>query len=175
MALDSAKKSDHVDSFFDENSNRIFSITPLGYRVIEEMYLNTSPILRRMIDDNFEAFLGDDQKNEPEPLNDLVPASDRFVRIGDNMPGYTEVITNVEQASEAIRGSNELPAESRSWVKVHLDLGVELLRKGGTTLRSALNSLIIEPLKAALAETSEEGIKRILKAALTALKAFLGI
>ncbi|CAH0496973.1 hypothetical protein [Novosphingobium sp. CECT 9465] len=177
MALNSSAESDYLSVYTDEDGDSVYQITAAGYAVIEEMYLTNQSQIRHFVDTDFEAFLSSDfdENDNDQSTQNAVPASDRFVSIGDNLPGYQEILATVESASETIRASNSLAAEERSWLRVHIDLGLELLRRGGTALRSALRSLIFEPLKAALKETSEENLRAAVRAALEALKTFLGI
>ena len=173
LAISSAYDKDFIEDV-GPGAEYVYVITSAGYRVIEEMYLKEDSATRKMIDEGFEQYFEAKASSLDSTERDI-PASDRMVTIGDNLPGYSEVLENVEAAQEAIRADNTITADERSWVRVHLDLGLQLLRKGGTALKSALEALLVEPLKDALKETSADQIKLILKAALQALKTFLGI
>ncbi len=176
MALSTAIEKQYATRIV-EDGEYLYSITAAGYTLIEDMYLDDKNKIRELVDCDFSVFLSADAGiSDGSADSELhVPAADRFVSIGDNMPGYQEVMATIESASETVRSSNVLPAEERSWIHIHVELGLSLLRKGGTVLRSALHSLVVEPLKAALKDSSEDGLKAVIRAALEALKTFFGI
>jgi len=174
LAISSAHDREYIQDVGD-GGDYIFVISSAGYKLIEEMYLKEGSPTQRLIDDGFEKYFESIASNEEESTNSSIPASDRMVQIGDNLPGYGEVLENVEAVDVAIRGDNSMAADERSWIRIHLDAGLTLLKKGGQVLKSALDALLVEPIKEALKESSTEHIKKILQAALTAIKTYLGI
>lgn len=102
---------------------------------------------------------------------ELVPSSDGFVTVNHNSHEYEEVEKLVVQADEALRCDNEIQDDGqKSWIRIHIEAGLVLLRRGGPILRSALVALIVEPLKAAIKATANENVKSLIS---TALSAFL--
>lgn len=176
MAISAAQDAGYVEDIDPANPDYVYAITRQGYKKAEELYLSEKSNFRRFLEGGIPAYFAKLESDGPDQVEaDQVPASDRFVQLGDNLPGYGEVASTVEAADEAVRSSNQIGAEEKSWIRVHLKLGIDLLRTGGNALRSALSSLLVEPLKAALKEASEEGVKAAIKVALKAIKTYLGV
>lgn len=133
----------------------------LGKPWITEALKNVS----KHLDGQYE-FVSIYQENE-------IPTSDGFVTIDHNSQTYTEVSNSLEDASEEIRGSNSLDPEKKHWIKLHLDAGIDLLKKGPALLRSALRSLILQPLEAAFKEVGEEKAKSAIRLAITLIRQLL--
>lgn len=158
------------------NDAYIYQITNEGYARAEELFLKPDGNVQKLIEVGFDAYF--DRLKSTENLHndeEQIPAADRYVTLSDNMAGYDEVVGTVEQAIENIRGANDLAAEEKSWIKIHVELGFELIKKGGKVLISAIRSLIIEPLQEAMKESSQEGMRIALSAALKAIKTYFGI
>ncbi|MBY0285286.1 MAG: hypothetical protein K2W81_15155 [Sphingomonas sp.] len=111
------------------------------------------------------------RSNDPE-LEDFalpaisVPTAGAFVTVHHNSEQAAEIISVVEAADEGVRTSNAIEEEQRGWIRIHLAAGRELITKGGALLKSALKSLILEPLKAALNSVTEEHAKTAIMAAI---------
>lgn len=176
MALDTLKSSNYVKDQMPTADDYNYGLTSTGYAKAEELYLkNPRGAIRTIAEKGLEAFFSSFVEKDDESGDSNVPASDRMVTISDNMAGYGEIISTVEAADEAVRGANDLQADERSWIRVHVSLGITLLKKGGKVLYSALKSLLFEPLEAALKESSQDGVKAAVTHALQALRTYLGI
>ncbi|MBS0479440.1 MAG: hypothetical protein JSR79_09085 [Proteobacteria bacterium] len=175
MALESLKTSKYVKDYYPQATDYFYGLTPTGYTKAEEFYLaNANGAVRTITEKGLDAFFSSFvEKDETGETN--VPASDRTVTLSDNMAGYNEIVETVQSADELIRGANDIEADERSWIRVHLDLGIVLLKKGGKVLLSALRSLLFEPLEAALKESSHATLKTAITQALHALRTYLGI
>ncbi|MES3085212.1 hypothetical protein [Sphingomonas faeni] len=103
----------------------------------------------------------------------VIPSADGFVTVNHNDESYKAVEEAVVEADEALRSDNELQVEERSWIRVHLEAGISLLRSGGPILRSALVALIIEPLKAAMKAAASEKVKALVGIAIKNLMIWL--
>lgn len=79
----------------------------------------------------------------------------------------------VDQAVEAIRGSNTVEETKRKWIREHL-LGGKMLLQTRVITQSALKALLLEPLQAAWKTIGEEKGKLIMLAAIKAIKALFG-
>jgi hypothetical protein len=107
---------------------------------------------------------------------EAIPSADGFVTINHNSAAYVEAEASIVEADEALRGDNEFEdGEQRSWIRVHIETGLALLKRGGPVLRAAIISLIVEPLKAALKATTNENVKKLVGLALSALLKWLGL
>ena len=104
-----------------------------------------------------------------------VPSADGFVTIDHNSPPINDAELSLIAADEAIRSDNEFDSEHRNWIRSHLEAGIALLRRGGPVLRSALISLIVEPLKAAAKVAANDHAKSLINAAIVAIRSILGI
>lgn len=110
----------------------------------------------------------------PQNQNLGIPASDRIVTIGDNQEVIDSVLADVEAAEEAIRSSNSLPEEQKSWIREHLSVGKSLLKLKKVSL-SAVKSMLLTPLNSAWKYVAEEHSKTIIGKALEALRVWIGL
>ena len=176
MALEQLKDSDYVEDVEPSNSDYVFALSKEGYSRAEKFYLeNDKGIVRQIVDLGLDAYLQLREEEADSGTEADIPASDRLVTVSDNMAGYGEIIGSMESADEVIRGANDLDAEERSWIRIHLELGIALLKKGGKVLHSALKSLLLEPLEAALKDSSQDNLRKAVEVALKALRTYLGI
>lgn len=104
----------------------------------------------------------------------LVPASDRLVTIDHNSDQFQELTKVTEAADEAIRSSNSIDNDDRSWIRDHLAAGLNLIKKH-KILASAASALLLQPLLDAYQAVTEDGAKLAILAAINAVKAFFGI
>ena len=109
-----------------------------------------------------------------EPRSQFAPASNRMVSLKDNQIIVENAIAFLEDADEAIRGSNLLSEEEKSVWSNLLAQGKERLRQPSTYIFS-ITALIIKPLYDAYSSAIEESAKPIIKAALLAVQKLIGI
>jgi hypothetical protein len=183
LAVQKLISSQYIEDTNESQDEYIYAITADGYAKAEGFFLKPEPsavkdILEKGVDQFFVDYLSKnaselDSSSENDPSE--VPASDRVVTVSDNMAGFGELISTLDEADERIRASNDLPAEEKNWIRNHFEAGLALLRKGGTILQSALKSLLLEPLETAMKESSEDGLRKVLAAALHAIRTYLGI
>lgn len=95
----------------------------------------------------------------------IVPSSDGFVTLKHNSEVAKELERVVAEADESIRSSNSIDEADRAWIRDHLDAALGLIKRGGEVLKTALRSLVVEPLRAALKKVSEDGAKALIIAA----------
>lgn len=120
--------------------------------------------------------LGDvDLLDRPDASDfDKVPASNRLVTIDHNSKEYKGLVEQTELASESIRTSNSIQEEKRSWIRDHLDAGLELIKKH-KVLTGAISALLLEPLLDAYHSVTEEPAKAAILSAIELIKSFFGI
>ncbi|KRC81933.1 hypothetical protein [Sphingomonas sp. Root241] len=107
---------------------------------------------------------------------EAIPSADGFVTVNHNSAAYIEAEASIVEADDALRGDNEFEDdEQRSWIRIHIETGIGLLKRGGPVLRAALIALIVEPLKAALKATTSEKVKTLVGVALAAFLKWLGL
>lgn len=156
----------------------VYALTATGYAYAEDLYLSENQNNFKIAVDGLVAHFegGNDPAKLIETDDDQVqiPAADRFVHIGHNSAGYEDALEASKNAVEAIRQSNEIDPEERSWIVPNLQVGIEALKRGGNLLVSGLKTFLIEPLKAALKASSEERIKSLISIAISALKNLIG-
>ena len=104
----------------------------------------------------------------------MIPASDRVVTINHNGAEEREVIRGVEDAVEAVRQSNTILPADRGWIGSQLESGLGLLKTAKDLTLSAIRSMLLAPLGAALKSVSEEKLKEIIQQAITLLRNWLG-
>lgn len=112
-------------------------------------------------------------RNADKPITedafDLVPASDRIVRLDHNQPGYEETLRSIEDTSTALIGDNSIGPEDRERIKFELESGM-LLLKGQTVRMAAVEAVLISSLKwlakafggAALGIAAEDALQAVL-------------
>lgn len=113
-------------------------------------------------------------KNAETPLAgadaDVVPASDRIVRLDHNQPDYVATIDAIEEAENAAVVSNEILPEDRERIKFELDAGILLLKASSVRL-AAIEAVLIHALRwlstnfagAALGIAAEHALQAVLK------------
>ena len=103
-----------------------------------------------------------------------IPASNRLVTIDHNSKEYEGLVKQTELASENIRTSNSIEEEKRSWIRDHLQVGLELIKKH-KVLTAAISALLLEPLLDAYHSITEEPAKAAILSAIELIKSFFGI
>lgn len=176
MAIEQLKEDKFIRDMLAHHPDYVWGLTPEGYIKAEEFYLGSPEgIVRTIADIGLDKYFEDRIERQKDGNEIEIPAADRYVTISDNMPGYGEIVATVEGADEALRGTNDLDANERSWIRLHIEAGLTLLRRGGKVLQSALKSLLLEPLETALKETTQENVKKAIEIALKAIRTYLGI
>lgn len=121
-----------------------------------------------------EAFLGELSDPALELVSSVAPAADRLVTLDHNSEGLVETVRKLEFADEAVRGSNSLGEDARSWIRLHLEAGLKLL-SGRKIVLSAIGALLIKPLLEAYNSVAEEPARQLILAAVEAAKEFFGL
>ena len=85
-----------------------------------------------------------------------------------------EISAKIDEAKEAIRQSNSIDPAVRATILEHIDIGKSLLKLKSVS-KSAVNSLLLSPLKEAWKSVVEENLKLPIQAAIAFLKNFIGI
>lgn len=178
IAIDDLESDELVEDIGDRDSYE-YALTAEGYDSAERAYLDPESQNFKSISDQLIEKLRSSSSTDSiivmSEEENRIPASDRFVEVGHNTPGYHEVVSSVEVAAESIRQSNTLSAEERSWIQSNLDIAISALRKGGKLLVEGIKTFALEPLKAALANVSEEKLKSAISLAILSLRNFLGL
>lgn len=177
IAIDELE-SDELAEDIGEGGKYEYALTAEGYESAEKLYMNKE---NKNFKDLADQLIEKLQGTAPDNLiiissdENRIPASDRFVEFGHNTSGYQEVVSSVEEAVEAIRQSNSLPPDDRSWIQANLEIGLTALRKGGKLLADGVKTFALEPLKAALTGVTEEKLKTVIGLAISTLRNFLGL
>ncbi|MBT2187716.1 hypothetical protein [Sphingobium nicotianae] len=175
LAIDSLI-SDEIAEDIGSGNFYEYALTAEGYDTAEKSYLSEqSDGFKRTVDLLVERLTSSEVDREGVIVSESsVPASDRFVELGHNTPGYQETVEAVESALDSIRQSNSLDPEDRPWIQSNLTIGLGALKKGGRLLVEGLRAFTIEPLKAALSSVGEEKLKVAISLAISALKKYFG-
>lgn len=107
-----------------------------------------------------------------DPIESVVPASDRLVTIGDNVRTSTATEA-IELTLEKIDVSNTLGSEEKDLFRTTLELGVKLLKQPKAYL-VAISGLLLKPLYDAYSSVIEETSKPAIQSAIDAVLAILG-
>lgn len=147
-------KDQHLEEFYfqDDNENG-YTITAKGISAAERIYARA--------------------ENQPADLV-AVPAADRLVTIAHNQPEINVLAEAIDNAAEAVRSSNTVSEDEKSWINSHLRSGAELIRRCKVVSLSAIKSLLLSPLSAALKAVSEEQLKSVLTIAVKAIRNWIG-
>lgn len=103
-----------------------------------------------------------------------IPASDRIVSVNHNSAEYRNLVEQTTVANEAIRTSNTIGEEDRGWIRDHISLGFELLKKPKILL-GAVTVLLLGPLQNAYDAVTEEPARQAILTAINLIRAFFGI
>lgn len=103
----------------------------------------------------------------------IIPASDRHVILGDNLPRRTEIVSQIVIAEDAIRSSNKLEAGEKADAILSLSLGRNLIEGSKRLTIGAIRYLILERIKKAFESIIEDVIKVALVAAFVAIATVL--
>jgi hypothetical protein len=126
---------------------------------------------------NVNGLLSDDS-GQPFALGESAlagaPAADRVVQLDHNSQEYINAVEKLDEATEAIRKSNEPVSYDKEQVLAELSLGKRLLQS--TKVRvAAVAILLLSPLYAAYQEAATAALKPTIHAAIEALKALVGL
>jgi hypothetical protein len=118
-----------------------------------------SPLLERVFEQLAGNASGTDESfpTTTDPLEE-VPASDRIVRRGDNLPIIEAIMSDIHQVRQALREDNELGAnlgDEREIIDLEFEIADEVLQKPRFRLKSLLNWLL--PALSFLAEKFASG------------------
>jgi hypothetical protein len=128
-------------------------------------------------DDNVAAFLEQHGVKNPEESDkaaldevetieaQLIPASDRVVAIGDNLPKRSDIVAQISNAEEAIRSSNEMDADDKADAILSLSLGRKLIEGCKRVVVGVVRYLILDRIKKAFERTIEDVFRVALVAA----------
>lgn len=106
-------------------------------------------------------------------MSQLVPASDREVRLDHNSSDFTECVNKLEEAQKLIAESNQLTEEEKKDTLVHLDAGLRVLRGSTVFAVGTMRYLVLDRLKAAFEGAIEDAFKAVLVGAFMYLAALL--
>lgn len=123
----------------------------------------------------FAEELIDESAHEPSSAEfSPIPASDRYVEIDNNSAEFRDAKTNVESATEAIRGFNEPTSYDKVQVVHELTIGQQLLKIGKVRV-AAVAAIILAPLYIVYQDVAAESLRPIVEAAINAVKIWLGL
>jgi hypothetical protein len=103
----------------------------------------------------------------------LIPASDREVSFGDNLPKRSEMLSEIHAAEALIRSSNEMDEDDKADAVLSLGLGAKLIRESKRLVVGAVRYLVLDRLKKAFEGVIEDAFKLVLIAAFVTIGTIL--
>lgn len=99
----------------------------------------------------------------------LIPASDRFVVLGDNAAMVDEIDKNLDQIEGLVRSSNQLEIGEKNDTSLSLSLARNLINQSSKVLVGAFNYLVVERLRKVFERSIEDALKLSILALLSVI------